>query len=112
MAPFQALYGRKLSHPILHSKTKYSYMCAQDVQTHTYITNCNTIKVNYLLHRIYHHKVNTKFAQRKYYYNHSGITSPTATGTPTGERLPSSPGHPLETLHIHYLLPIRDFHWM
>ena len=34
------------------------------------------------------------------------------TGTPTGEHLPSSPGHPLETLHNHYLLPIRDFHWM
>ena len=80
--------------------------------THTYITNCNSIKVKYLLHRISHHKVNTKFARRQYYYNHSGITSPTATGTPTGERLPSSPGHPLETLHIHYLLPIRDFHWM
>ena len=30
----------------------------------------------------------------------------TAIGTPTGERLPSSPGHPLKTLHIHYLLPI------
>ena len=28
---------RELSHPILHSKTKYSYMCAQDVQnTHIY----------------------------------------------------------------------------
>ena len=36
----------RLSHPILQSKTKYSYMCAQDVQTHTYITNCNSIKVS------------------------------------------------------------------
>ena len=101
-----------LSHLVLHSNTKYSYMCAQDVQTHTYIANCNSIKVKYLLHRISHHKVNTKFAQRQYYYNHSGITSPSATGTPTSECLPSSPGHPLETLHIHYLLPIWDFHWM
>ena len=42
--------------------------------------------------------------------NTAEITSPTATGTPTGERLPSSPGHPPETRHIHYLLPIRDFH--
>ena len=48
-----------LSYPILHSKTKYSYVCAQDVQTHTYITNCNNIKVKYLLHRISHHNVNT-----------------------------------------------------
>ena len=48
-----------VSHPILHSKTKYSYMCAQDVQTHTYITNCNSIKVKYLLHCISHHNVNT-----------------------------------------------------
>ena len=87
-------------------------MCAQDVQTHTYITNCNSIKVKYLLHRISHHKVNTKFARRQYYYKHSGITSPTTTGTPTGERLPSSPERPPETLRIHYLSPIRDFHWM
>ena len=35
-----------------------------------------------------------------------------ATGTPTGEHLPSSPGHPPGTHHIRYLLPIRDFHWM
>ena len=98
-----------VSHPILQSKTRYSYMCAQDVQTHTYITNCSSIKVKYLLHRISHHKINTKFARWQYYYNHSGITSPTAIGTPTGERLPSSPEHPPGTLHIHYLLPIRDF---
>ena len=39
-----------LSHPILHSKTKYSYMCAQDVQTHTYIINKDNIKRQYLLH--------------------------------------------------------------
>jgi len=25
-----------VSHPILHSKIKYSYMCTQDVQTHIY----------------------------------------------------------------------------
>ena len=53
-----------LSHPILHSKTKYSYMCAQDVQTHTYITNCNSIKVKYLLHRISHHKVKYKVCSK------------------------------------------------
>ena len=57
-----------LPHPILHSKTKYSYMCAQGVQTHTYITNYNSIKVKYLLHRISHHNVNTQFAQRQHYY--------------------------------------------
>ena len=34
----------------------------------------------------------------------------TTTGTPTGEHHPSSPGHPPETLHTRYLLPIRDFH--
>ena len=73
---------------------------------HTYITNCNSIKVKYLLHCISHHKVNTKFAQWQYYYNHSGQLAQSTIGTPTGERHPSSPGHPLETLHIHYLLPI------
>ena len=36
-------------------------MCTQDVQTHTYITNYNNIKVKYLLHRISHHNVNTQF---------------------------------------------------
>ena len=40
------------------------------------------------------------------------ILAQSTIGTPTSERLPSSPGHPLGTLHIHYLLPIRDFHWM
>ena len=34
----------------------------------------------------------------------------TATGTPTREHHPSNLGCPLETLHMHYLLPIRDFH--
>ena len=50
---------QEVSHLILHSKTKYSYMCAQDVQADTYITNCNSIKVKYFLHRISHHNVIT-----------------------------------------------------
>ena len=29
-----------------------------------------------------------------------------AIGTPTGEHHPSSPGHPTETPHTRYLLPI------
>ena len=44
--------------------------------------------------------------------NTAEILAQSTTGTPTGEPLPSSHGHPLDTLHIHYLLPIRDFHWM
>jgi hypothetical protein len=34
-------------------KTKYSYMCAQDVQTHIYFTNCTNIKVMILNYIIY-----------------------------------------------------------
>ena len=88
-----------------------THICAPRMSKHTHISQiCNSIKVKYLLHRISHHKINTKFAQRQYYYNHSGITSPTTTGTPTGEHQSSSPRHPLETLYMYYLLPIRDFH--
>jgi hypothetical protein len=32
--PMVPMAGTGVSHPILINKTKYSYMCAQDVQTH------------------------------------------------------------------------------
>ena len=38
--------------------------------------------------------------------NTTEILAQSTIGTPTGEHLPSSPGHPSENLHIHYLLPI------
>ena len=45
------------------------------------------------------------FAHWKHYYT-SRLLAQTATGTSTSEHHPSSPGHPLETLHTRYLLPI------